>query len=98
MGDDAARRAEEHRFIDDPRAVLGAAAMTAIGDIGRRLDLDYAGIDFGVLPDGRVLLFEANATMLVHPEAHDGVFAYKNRAVAAITEAFEAMLVAAARA
>ena len=98
MGDDAARRAEEHRFIDDPRAVLGAAAMTAIGDIGRRLDLDYAGIDFGVLPDGHVLLFEANATMLVHPEAHDGVFAYKNRAVAAITEAFEAMLVAAARA
>ncbi|HEY5007032.1 MAG TPA: tetratricopeptide repeat protein, partial [Caulobacteraceae bacterium] len=97
MGGDAARRAEEQRFIDDPHAVLGAAAMAAIGEIGRRLDLDYGGIDFSVLPDGRVLVFEANATMLVHPEAHDGVFAGKNRAVAAITEAFEAMLVAAAR-
>jgi tetratricopeptide (TPR) repeat protein len=96
MGQDAARRAEEQRFIDDPHAVLGAAVMTAISEIGRRLDLDYAGIDFGILPDGRVLVFEANATMLVHPEAHDGVFAYKNRAVAAITEAFEAMLMAAA--
>ncbi len=97
MGADAARRAEEQRFLDDPHAVLGAAAMTAIGEIGRKLDLDYAGIDFGVLADGRVLVFEANATMLVHPEAHDGVFAGKNRAVAAIVEAFEAMLVAAAR-
>ncbi|HEY3889837.1 MAG TPA: tetratricopeptide repeat protein [Caulobacteraceae bacterium] len=96
MGEDATRRAEEQRFIDDPHAVLGAGAMTAIGEIGRRLDLDYAGIDFGILADGRVLVFEANATMLVHPEAHGGVFAYKNRAVAAITEAFEAMLVAAA--
>jgi glutathione synthase/RimK-type ligase-like ATP-grasp enzyme len=71
--------------------------MTAVGEIGRRLDLDYAGVDFSVLTDGRVLVFEANATMLVHPEAHDGVFAYKSRAVAAIAEAFEAMLMAAAK-
>ncbi len=96
MGEDAVRRAEEQRFVDDPHAVLGAA-MSTIGDIGRKLDLDYAGIDFSVLPDGRVLVFEANATMLVHPEAHDGVFAYKNPAVAAITDAFAAMLAAAAR-
>jgi hypothetical protein len=34
--------------------------------------------------------------MLVHPEAHDGVFAYKNRAVAVIVDAFEAMILAAA--
>jgi tetratricopeptide (TPR) repeat protein len=97
MGEDPARRAEEQRFVDDPKALLGEAVMTAVGEIGCRLDLDYAGVDFSVLADGRVLVFEANATMLVHPEAHDGVFAYKNRAVAAITEAFETMLMAAAR-
>jgi tetratricopeptide (TPR) repeat protein len=97
MGEDPARRVEEQRFVDDPEALLGEAVMTAVGEIGRRLDLDYAGVDFSVLADGRVLVFEANATMLVHPEAHDGVFAYKNGAVAAITEAFEAMLMAAAR-
>ncbi|HEX4196770.1 MAG TPA: tetratricopeptide repeat protein [Caulobacteraceae bacterium] len=95
MAADPIRRAEEQRFVEDPHAVLGPAAMTAIGAIGARLDLDYAGVDFSVLPDGRVLVFEANATMLVHPEAHDGVFAYKNRAVAAIVEAFEAMLMSA---
>ena len=98
MADDAARRAEEERFVEDPRSVLGDAAMAAVEAIGRRLDLDYAGVDFSILPDGRVLVFEANATMLVHPEAHDGVYAYKNRAVATIVEAFEAMLLAAARA
>jgi tetratricopeptide (TPR) repeat protein len=97
MADDAARRAEERRFVDDPRGVLGEAAMGAIGEIGRGLDLDYAGLDFALLADGRVLVFEANATMLVHPEPPGGVFAYKNRAVAAIVEAFEAMLTAAAR-
>ncbi len=95
MADDGIRRAEEQRFVDDPHAALGETATTALGEVGRRLDLDYAGIDFSILPDGRVLMFEANATMLVHPEAHDGVFAYKNRAVAAIVDAFEAMLLAA---
>ena len=95
---DAARRTEEQRFLDDPEAAIGDRAIAAIGEIGRRLDLDYAGVDFSVLGDGRVLVFEANATMLVHPEEPDGVFAYKNRAVAAIIAAFDAMLLAAAAA
>ena len=86
------RRTEEQRFLDDPAAFLGEAAFAAIGEIGRRLDLDYCGLDFSVLPDGRVLVFEANATMLVHPEAEDGALAYRNPAVACITDAFQALL------
>ena len=58
------------------------------------MDLDYAGVDFSMLPDGRVLLFEANATMLVHPEDPDGVLAHKNPAIERIFEAFRAMLAA----
>ena len=98
MTADAARRAEEQRFLDDPEAALGVRATAAIGEIGRGLDLDYAGVDFSVLGDGRVLVFEANATMLVHPEDPDGVFAYKNGTVAAIVAAFDAMLMRAAKA
>ena len=86
-----ARREEERRFLAEPDAALGAAAMTALGLIGTRLGLDYAGIDFGILPDGRILVFEANATMLVHPE-HEACFAYRNPAVLAIQSAFDAML------
>jgi hypothetical protein len=90
--EDSARRAEERRFLEDPASLIGAPAWRAVGEIGRALDLDYAGLDFGVLADGRVLLFEANATMLVHPEPEGSPTAYKNPAVAAIVQAFQAML------
>ncbi len=85
------RRAEELRFLVDPGTALGDRALAAIGQIGRRLDLDYAGVDFSVLSDGRVLVFEANATMLVHPET-DPAFAYKNPYVERITGAFQALV------
>ena len=95
MQDDPARRAEERRFLDDPEAVLGTAAMQSLAAIAARLSLDFAGIDFAQLPDGRLLVFEANATMLVHPEP-DGPFAYRNPAVAVIRHAFDRLLAEAA--
>ncbi|WP_124800738.1 hypothetical protein [Paraburkholderia phosphatilytica] len=79
---------EEHRFLRDPTEALGERAMTAIAAIGARLDLDYAGIDFTLLPDGRVFVFEGNATMLVHRERADGVLAHKNDYVQRIADAF----------
>ena len=63
-----------------------------IAAIGRRLDLDYGGIDFALLPDGRVFVFEANATMLVHRERNDGVLSHKNLHVQRIADAFENLL------
>src|SRR5471032_1795896 len=86
------KSAEEQRFLDDPGAVLGSRAMDAIAAVARRVDLDYAGIDCTLLPDGRVLVFEANASMLVHHEPADSVFAYKNRHVQRIVDAFQQML------
>jgi tetratricopeptide (TPR) repeat protein len=86
------RRAEEARFLADPEAALGARGMAAIRAIGQRLDLDYCGVDFSLLPDGRVLVFEANATMLAHAEDADGPYAHKNPFVARIAEAFQALL------
>lgn len=82
------RLAEERSFLDNPEAALGSKAMEALRAIGRRLDLDFCGVDFSLLPDGRVLLFEANATMLVHPEAPDGPLAHKNVCVEQILQAF----------
>jgi len=84
---------EERRFLEDARPVLGGRAMKAIAAIGRRLDLDYGGIDFALLPDGRVLVFEANATMLVHRERDSGPLAYKNSHIQHIVDAFEQLLV-----
>jgi tetratricopeptide (TPR) repeat protein len=86
------RQVEEMRFLEDPAAAIGEAAWSAIRAIGERLDLDYGGVDFSLLPDGKVLVFEANATMLVHPEDKDGEFVYKNRYAQYIFSAFEALL------
>ncbi len=83
---------EERRFLDDPKGVLGPRGAAAIAAIGMRIDLDYCGVDFGLLPDGRVLVFEANPTMLVHPEVQDGPLGHKNAQVGAILTAFDAML------
>jgi len=86
------KSAEEQRFLDDPAAVLGRRAMDAIAAVARRLDLDYAGIDCTLLPDGRVFVFEANASMLVHYEPAGSLFAYKNAHVQRIVDAFQRML------
>ncbi len=83
---------EERRFLDEPRAALGDTALRALAAIGRRLDLDYGGVDFALTDDGRVVVFEANATMLVHREAADGPLAHKNPHIERIAHAFVRML------
>lgn len=84
---------EERRFLDDPQAMVGLRAWTALREIAGRLGLDYCGVDFSVLPDGRLLVFEANATMLVHPEEDgDAVLRFKNVYVQRIVDAFDCML------
>lgn len=91
MEQDAGRREEELRFLTDPKAVLGDGVWATLEGIGATLDLDFAGIDFSVLQDGRLLMFEANPTMLVHPE-DDPLFTYKNVAVQNILDAFDRMI------
>ena len=83
------KRDEELRYLSAPDMVLGQAVMQALQEIGKRLDLDFCGIDFSVLPDGQLLVFEANATMLVHPEDYHPVLHYKNVHVQDILGAFD---------
>jgi hypothetical protein len=92
MAASAAHRDEERRFLDDMPAVLGARAMAALAGIGAMLGLDYAGVDFALAPDGSVLLFEANATMVVNPPEPDPIWDYRRRAIADVLEAAKQML------
>ncbi len=87
MASNAAHREEERRFLDDMPAVLGRRAMTALGAIGTTLGLDYAGVDFALTGDGSVLVFEANATMVVSPPAADPMWDYRRGAVADVLDA-----------
>jgi len=88
----ADKQAEEARFLSDAEAVLGARAWQALEAVGARLELDYAGIDFALLADGRILVFEANATMLVRREPPGSELAYKNVYIATLEDAFRAMV------
>jgi hypothetical protein len=70
--------------------------MAALGALAARLGLDFAGADFGLAADGTVLLFEANATMLVAPPPPEAIWDYRRAAVARILAAFRAMALARA--
>ncbi len=67
MAESAEHRAEDAAFLANMPEVLGPIAMRALSSIQSTLGLDYAGIDFGLNAKGEVLLFEANATMVVNP-------------------------------
>ena len=66
MDERAEYRAEEARFLADMTTVAGARGVRALGAICATMQLDYCGVDFGIAPDGTILVFEANATMAVN--------------------------------
>jgi glutathione synthase/RimK-type ligase-like ATP-grasp enzyme len=92
MAREAQFREEEQRFLNDMPGVLGARAMQALERIRGSLGLEYAGIDFALAPDGSVLVFEANATMVVFPPAPDPMWDYRRPAIDAVLRAATRML------
>ena len=92
MARSAAFREEERLFLKNMPAMLGARAMTALEAIGAVLDLEYAGIDFALTPDGSLLLFEANATMVVFPPGPEPMWDYRRAAINDVMEAATRML------
>ena len=93
MAEDAAFRAEEAAFLKDMHAALGPAAVSALERAAAALSLDYAGMDFGLDADGKVLLFEANATMVINPPEPDPMWDYRRPAVARALAAAKALVV-----
>jgi tetratricopeptide (TPR) repeat protein len=94
MAEQADHRAEDAEFLENMPEVLGPRAMQALSRIQATLGLDYAGIDFGLSATGELLLFEANATMVVNPPEPDQRWAYRRPAVERIFTAVRRMLTA----
>ena len=94
MADHGEYRREEANFLGDMPATLGSKAMAALERIRDCLGLDYAGVDFAVGPDGDLLLFEANATMVIAPPAADERWTYRRAAIDRIRDAVVAMIMA----
>lgn len=97
MIDNAAHREEDAAFLRDFEGTLGAGALEALRAIVKELKLDYGGIDFSIDAHGKVVVFEANATMIV-PEPEEGErWAYRLPPVQSIHDAVRRMVVLSAR-
>ncbi|HZR71409.1 tetratricopeptide repeat protein [Bradyrhizobium sp.] len=81
---------EEAAFLNGSATVFGTEQMQALHAIRERVGLDYFGIDCGLDATGNVVVFEVNASMLVH--ARNEGFLYKDPAVRRIKLAYDAML------
>jgi hypothetical protein len=92
MADQPDHRVEEARFLSDMPAALGDKAIKALERIRDALGLDYGGIDFGLGADGDLLLFEANATMVISLPDPDERWAYRRVAITRILDAVVAMI------
>ena len=84
-----AQRAEDAKFLSAPREVIGETGWRALHAIVDALGLDYMGVDFGIDAAGRIVVFEANATMSVYPVPEDPRWAYRRDATARIVAAFD---------
>lgn len=87
-------QAEEADFLDHPDKYFTPAHFAALHATAAAFGLDYLGIDCGIDPDGRLLVFEANATILIHDD--NAAYPYKTPHVRRIKRAFDAMLTRAA--
>jgi hypothetical protein len=90
MAADPELRAQEAAFLADMPGQIGPRAMRALAAIAAELGLDYAGVDFTMAPDGRLMLFEANAGMVIAPPGPEPIWDYRRaptqRALGAVKE------------
>jgi hypothetical protein len=96
MHEQSQYRAEEAHFLADMAGVLGSKAMLALDRLLDEIGLDYGGTDFGLSQSGEILLFEANATMVVEQPDGDQRWDYRRAAVERIQDAVRNLLMARA--
>ena len=85
-------RDEEAAFLEDPRSAFDPERFATLVNIGKSVGLEYFGIDCGIDRDGKVLVFEADAAMLVHTSDPVDLYPYKQRFVPRIYRAVEQMI------
>jgi hypothetical protein len=97
MVETPAHRDEDEAFLNGMPEILGARGMEALQQIHNALGLEYAGVDFSMNASGDILLFEANATMVVHPPDADSRWDYRRAPVQRVLDAVREMFVRRAR-
>jgi hypothetical protein len=71
---------------------IGAPAMAALERVQAALGLDYGGVDFALSATGELVVFEANATMVIPPPPPEPIWDYRRAPVAGLLDSAKAMI------
>ncbi|MBT4619445.1 MAG: hypothetical protein HOB98_23730 [Gammaproteobacteria bacterium] len=91
MNKDTYLQDKEKAYLTDMTSYVGRDNMERLERIREIMDLDFFGIDFTILPDGQLLIFECNAAMR-HNFDHIESFPYTEPTLRNITDAFNTMV------
>jgi glutathione synthase/RimK-type ligase-like ATP-grasp enzyme len=83
---------EEVALFATPDGAFPPEVKQVLTAVRERIDLDYFGMDFGIARDGRVLLFEANATMSFYSKLPGPEFDYLQACLPPARAAFRALI------
>jgi tetratricopeptide (TPR) repeat protein len=90
MADHPWMQQEEASFLANPGTAFTPAHFATLRTIRDRIGLDFFGIDCSLDREGNLVVFEVNASMLVHEQ--NEAFPYKDPYVRDIKAAFGALL------
>jgi hypothetical protein len=97
MHADAGKRVEEAHFLTDFDLDFGARHRDALAGIADVIGLDYFAIDCAETKPGKLLVFEADISMVVHDMDSAAIYPYKPPQMRKIFSAFSDMLSARAK-
>ncbi|MGI4954055.1 MAG: ATP-grasp domain-containing protein [Janthinobacterium lividum] len=92
MAESPAKRALEAEAMAGFDAGFGARHAAAFRALHAALGFDFYSLDCGELPDGRLLVFEADQAAIIHLMDPVDLFPYKHVQMRRVFTAFEAML------
>lgn len=81
---------EEKAFLENPGAVFSTRHYGALAAIRAAVGLEFFGIDCALDRDGNILVFEVNASILIHDDNAD--FPYKTAHCLRIKQALDGMV------
>jgi hypothetical protein len=92
MDAEPAKRAEEAAAMAGFDTDFAARHAEAFASLHARLGLDYFAIDAAELPDGSLLVFEADVAMIFHDLDPAALYPYKKPQMMKLFDGFEALL------
>lgn len=92
MTESVAKRAEEADFMAYFDTGFASRQGAVLADLSHRLGLDYVVLDCAEMRDGRLLVFEADSSAVIHAMDPIEQFPYKHPAMQRVFSAFRRLL------